>query len=393
MQWLQPTPVLLTEFGGSVSNEHRMLTPAQTRLLIGLVSAWPACASDEWQCCEGCTTKKVVDPSAPGDLTGVECVIGSVEFRGRSDLLDVADLQRVTGSVSIFENPDLASLDGLETLREVNGHFAVATNDGIEDLDALEGLESIGGELSIVDNGALRVASLAIEDVGGEVFIANDSNLSELTLDSLSSVYELNISTNPRLTNVSVPRLETVETIFLWDNPKIENLELPEKLETLDTLDLTNSAPRVLEGLEGLIHIQRLRLFDNAQLETVSAFGRLQSAQGISMYRNPLVADIEDFGDLAEVEIIALEENPSISDLKWLRAESVDAVRIIQNTSLTDEAIDEFLERTEIDSEKIGGNADHPDPYPDPCPWVGDQVCDGPDGNGLCISDPDCEAP
>lgn len=103
-----------------------------------------------------------------------------VSAHAGSDLHDLSCLERVGGTVVIWNSPQLRSLDGLESLSEVGGSFELGehlslsvANDQLEHFDALSRLQAIGGRLSITGDPALqRFGELpSLRVVGGEVFI------------------------------------------------------------------------------------------------------------------------------------------------------------------------------------------------------------------------------
>lgn len=90
------------------------------------------------------------DPSAFADVACASSV--TIEGTALTDLSGLSDLEHVLDSVSITDNPDLQTLDGL-AIPAVEW-LALTYNDSLTNVDALASLESIGyGE--VYCNGAL----------------------------------------------------------------------------------------------------------------------------------------------------------------------------------------------------------------------------------------------
>lgn len=108
------------------------------------------------------------------DLSPLHClrrIEGDFVANGVASLEALGGLERlwqVTGSVEIFANPMLWSVDGLDALDTVGGALRIVQNPRLLNLHALSSLTSVGAELAIYDNPELATcdATLLRDRVG-----------------------------------------------------------------------------------------------------------------------------------------------------------------------------------------------------------------------------------
>ncbi|MEG3658631.1 hypothetical protein V5097_14575 [Arenibacter palladensis] len=91
-------------------------------------------------------------------------------------------LSKIYGNLRIGNNKNLRNLKGLNNLAEVTGNIWLQWNDSLESLDDLENLISIHKDLRIVDNSSItNLDGLnTLESVGFNIHIADNSMLSSI---------------------------------------------------------------------------------------------------------------------------------------------------------------------------------------------------------------------
>lgn len=90
-------------------------------------------------------------------------------------------LCEVGGSLSLLENEQLTTPDGLDVLSIVGGDLVLRSNPLLEDTEGLHNLRTVGGSVVLEDNATLRDLSglLTLESVGGDLVIRGNVALSE----------------------------------------------------------------------------------------------------------------------------------------------------------------------------------------------------------------------
>jgi len=131
-------------------------------------------------------TQSEVDNFLTGVNTGCTIFNGTLSIEDDNDgndninsLLPLNGLEVFTG-LSIVSNPDLISLEGLESVREVQNLFVIGNNSNLTSLSALLNLEHFGDYFTITDN--IKLVNLAgLENVqsGFDVFVFGNSMLSD----------------------------------------------------------------------------------------------------------------------------------------------------------------------------------------------------------------------
>jgi len=129
-------------------------------------------------------------------MAGVREVTGYLTIREDSpgsitSLAPLECLQSVgdglLGGLSIHDNAELTTLEGLESLTYVGGILGVTENAALTNLTGLDNVTRVEGSVIVYDNAALAsVAGLgSIEYVGVDVLIYDNPELSQCLLDDL----------------------------------------------------------------------------------------------------------------------------------------------------------------------------------------------------------------
>jgi len=208
----------------------------------------------------------------------------------------LSGLTTVTGSLTIINNPDLTSLDGLENLIEVSGSLTIENCLMLSDLSALDNLVTIGNVLQIHFTGA-----------------------TDLTFNSLVDPFKIDIRFNNSLLDIS--GFNSVVDMFsleIWNASSIQDISGFQSLLTLDEdLQLTN-------------------LFN---IPGVTGFGSITNVGGIlQINAGPFNNGFPDFGNsytVGTVNIISCNMIEDISNLSSIISIGLD-LNILNNGILSD---------------------------------------------------------
>ena len=131
---------------------------------------------------------RITTPEQMDDIAGYTSVTGWLEvFETEAQCVDfLACVEEVGHDVTIYGNPNLATLTGLDALESIgtfdDGNIIIGSNHALEDFDGFNGLETIPGSLSIREHDALeRVSGLQnLETIGIDITIQQNPVLAEL---------------------------------------------------------------------------------------------------------------------------------------------------------------------------------------------------------------------
>lgn len=291
---------------------------------------------------------------------------------------------------AIGGNPDLVSLQGLESLRSVSGVLRVSSNPNLQSLSALKKLESLGylliqknnqlenlaglenlkkatnkyGGLSIWDNRHLKqikaldslveLSSLSISgnpsldsleglhkltEIKGSVYIDKNSKLDDLSgLRNLKLVGDyFQVRANNGLKDFSgLENLERIEGFFsVSENKQLISFKGLNKLVYVDDLWIKEN-PR-LENLTGLNQLEQIKssleIIDNASLNSLNALNKLKTVgYHFRIYNNPKLAAIDGFKNLEEVNDLLISS--TLTANSFPRLSRVKKLSIHVNTTL-----------------------------------------------------------
>ncbi|WP_164017430.1 DUF7151 family protein [Pyxidicoccus trucidator] len=217
---------------------------------------------------------------------------------GSNDMLqDPGELPNIMNleGVSIFKNPALRTLP-LPNLQTLSGSLYILDNPSLTSLGSIFRLQSVGGDVNIENNASLRnLTGLRVQSVGGSFSVLSNPLLAELGDVRLKQAGSLRISTNPVLLRVGpIPSLELVRDEFLiQNNPKLTSVE----------------------GLPLLRHVKRLFIGDNPLLTGLTGFARLLSLKELDLRQNDALVSLADLKVLRELESLFILRSPELTRL------------------------------------------------------------------------------
>ncbi|WP_223033527.1 hypothetical protein [Hanstruepera marina] len=170
----------------------------------------------------------VNDPNSPDQVTNI------------SDLSSLLSISSVQYGVTVYNNPQLNNLDGLNSLTYINGGaLTIDSNESLVSISALTGLVSFRS-LEVVGNPMLlNIDGLeGVQSSRESIIISNNSGL--LNIDGLSG-------------------LRTIggEFLFISDNESLANINGLSNLENVDR-DIVISSNIELTNLNGLSSLQNV---------------------------------------------------------------------------------------------------------------------------------------
>lgn len=384
------------------------------------------------------------------------CVVGDLLIEGRdpNDLLHLDRVREVSGSLIIFNNSKLVELPRFSALARIGGSLSISSNEDLAVIHGFPALESLGGAIYIGENPNLVAADLVPEIATVDtIFVALNPRLSTLQgLKSINSVTgDLIIRNNASLTTLELPALEEIGRDFLlsdllqfrtarfpalqhvgrnWSIAATDNLisltgfsaieNVGESISLISNkalIDVTLAAP--------FNKVQEIVIHDNPALKVILGDGsvRLAPSSSVKITANPVLHTLNGFERVTALESLTLTENDSLEQIEawpglvrvtgrllisrnsaltgfppFLPAlESAEDVWIFGNMVLEAATVDALLTRIDVATiPRIGDNKGEATTF-DPCPWVGDFICDGlldvfgQRGTELCLTDPeDC---
>jgi hypothetical protein len=208
----------------------------------------------------------VAHEAAPASVADVNVAVkapriveGDLTISNRSSLDELAELEIVTGTLTIEGNTRLQNLEGLENLRAVGGlvvreNLSLATMDSLANLrhaktvsivgnprlENLHGLESLKevDRLVVTKNGIFCTSGLNGLERAGEVIVSENPRLLSLRgLANLRSARDVTIAKNPRLVAESgmLQKLNRVSgDLTIQRNASLDSQEVNALVERLD---------------------------------------------------------------------------------------------------------------------------------------------------------------
>jgi hypothetical protein len=256
------------------------------------------------------------------NLTGLGSALtsGRIEIRDNPRLTSLAGLRFPQGleELSIANTPELADLAEASNLRSVRR--LVLTNTSLRSLQGLSGLTE-AFEVVLIDNTLLS-------DVGGlgglaELSLLRLSNSALVSLDGLSNVSRidvLRIDTNPLLEQLDGLSHVVFSELSVQANSSLTQLPTFAAVTELDTLELEGN-PVLVNGpdLPNVTRVDRVRIVENAVLESISAL------RSMRITRN-----------------IVIRQNPTLTALDLSSLETFRSLRVFCNTALSEAALEPF---------------------------------------------------
>ncbi|HVK98209.1 MAG TPA: hypothetical protein VM553_00280 [Dongiaceae bacterium] len=302
---------------------------------------------------------KLADLSGASRLANID---GSLTLDDNAALVStkgVETLQNIQLDLNLLSNPALASLEGFAGLTRIGGTLAIDVNTTSHNtpsrLTNLSGLDALTHTGSIRINTNPQLASLqglnSLTTVTNYLYLANNPLLQNLqALDSLTSVRIVSLERNRQLRN-------------------LQGLEQVRNLDYLTINGGNNTTPPAeglnsLTGIEAVGSIKHLQLFGNplsdlSALDNVAITGSLtlnynlitalpaiqvDALEGVSIF-GERITSLEGLNNVTRLGYLQLHGNNQLADLSGLNAlNRVDeGFSIADNQSLCQSAADALL--------------------------------------------------
>lgn len=266
-----------------------------------------------------------------GDVT-----IGGWDWGGSdiNNLNGLSILASIGGSLSLYQNNSLLTLEGLDNLNSIGGDLSISFN-SLSSLTGLDNVTSIGGGLEITYNDYLTsISGLQNLTFVNGLYIDISNNGSLISLSGLENLTSINgillIFKNDAL--ISLSGLENITSIGsnlgIIQNHALTSLSVLEGLTSIGSrLDIyDNDTLTSLSGLDNLNSIGgRLHITDNNSLTSLSGLGNLNFIGGnLSISLNPALNSLEGLEKLTSIEgYLIIDHNDILTSLTGL--DNIDA--------------------------------------------------------------------
>jgi Leucine-rich repeat (LRR) protein len=290
------------------------------------------------------TSLRSLDLSGNPGLTRLDIGTASVDalFISECPLVDLSGLGAVTlgSSLGLEGLPNLVSLDGL-------GPAPGLTSVILRGCPALVNIAALAG-LSALD--VLRVAECGLANLDA--------------LSGLQRLGALDISANPNITQIdALASVAGLQRLSVSQNPSLVALPSFDTVVDLFNLDSCGEQCGFWLGLR-----------DNAVLQRGPSFPQLTQFYSLSAVANPNLQSLGSFAAARSVSELIVEGNPALAALGLPSVEAAGRL-IIRGNALPESELAALRAVPGVNDRRIVSNGAGPDRL-DPCPWVGDGVCD-----------------
>ena len=262
-----------------------------------------------------------------------------------TNLDGLSTVTSMKGGISIFDCPDLVSIEGLSNVSNLGpvGNVFLSGLPNLESLAGLEGLDTINGSLIIGGGsygGIIQLENLAglnnLKAVGGYVEVSNCSALTSLWgLHQLSSIGgRFNIFNNNLLPNLS--GLESLTSVGL--NPA----------GTGDDLNIGNLGFGGNDSLQNLIGLNNLQTIGgdlninlNWNLQTLFGLQNLSSIGGnLHLFYNDQITNLQGLESIesigGNIEIPSCLNLETLQGIENIEGNSIEGIDISMNPLLSE---------------------------------------------------------
>ncbi|MCP4459163.1 MAG: leucine-rich repeat domain-containing protein [Cytophagales bacterium] len=259
-----------------------------------------------------------------------------------SDLTPLTNLTFVSGSVYIYNNDNLKSLNGLQNIDRYSS-LEISGNDLLTSLVALE-------NISAIDNLGIRANNLlgtleALENMSivNNLIISDNPQLT--SLDGLHNISEVNgsliIARNNLITSLEELGNVTgkVGGLNIRDNPKLTSLNGLQNISEVGGLSISGGLTTL--GLQNLTKIEYGLKISGTQITHLQDFNNLTYApyNGIIIEDNKLLKSLDGLVNHSNgwTVLIDITGNDSLTSLEGLDSMTSIShrIRILDNKSLT----------------------------------------------------------
>lgn len=264
--------------------------------------------------------------SSLSGLEGLTSLNGVLRISENNALISFEGLGNIESvqSLSIAFNTSLTSLTGLEGLQTITNDIEIFQT-AIGSLEALFNLEPQSiNRIVIFDNDNLPSLNGLQSITGVSSYMEIEDNNGLLTLDGLENLEDINtllIASNPLLSSLDAFEnltSEPVNTIRIRNNQSLLSIEgLASVVNIEEVLDISfNNNLTSLQGLENIQTAKAIDMTSNPQLQSISALQNIQSSAIIRIQDNASLTSLEGLENITEVgQALIINSNPQITSL------------------------------------------------------------------------------
>ena len=247
-------------------------------------------------------------------------ILGDLTIKNTSNVDRIDDLTglnkvvSVGGNLTIQDNTNLITLDGLQNITTINGALTIHNNN-FQNLTDLEGIVQIG-RIAISNNSSLsnlnglqNLTAIGTTNTSPSIYIDDNPNLSDISaLAGLNStLVQLSIQNNNSLVNLTgLEQISSVGSLSISDNDLLQNLTGLSGLTTITGSCFIgpNIALQNLNGLNNLESVgSNLTITGHPLLTDLSALSNVHTIGGLSISDNDMLTTLDDFSSLTTLDI------------------------------------------------------------------------------------------
>ncbi|HZW76926.1 MAG TPA: cadherin repeat domain-containing protein [Flavobacteriaceae bacterium] len=299
-----------------------------------------------------------------GDL-----LIGSDFYNDIHDTGSLLALEKVTGSVHIWNCSHLAVLDGFQNVSEIGGGLYFGSN---PELEKIEGFNQVSQLDFIVLEENWKLKNIQGFDRLSEVkhFECYDLHIPDFnTFSSLKKVTHLTIYYCPNIKSLEgLSGLDEIEeTIYISSNDLLENIDALSNIRS-SLKKMTISGNSSLKNINGFANIgvsEYVTIEDNERLENVDGLSNIRELMGITIRKNNFLHNLNGLSGLTKIGSsgILIHYNNLLEDLQPLSAlEHIEGTLSVRNNVMLKDfcGLQSSLISSTPSGFEINGNAYNP---------------------------------
>jgi Leucine-rich repeat (LRR) protein len=338
-----------------------------------------------------------IGPALPGAMQRGSLILGTGVLRDLSGLA-LEEVDSITA-----ESEPLESLTGLGSARVRSLYISYAAIEDLGGLEAVTGIEEItlvGNEqltslrglpassslqrLSVESNPSLTSLDGLVVPSEMRALTLSSSPISDITaLGTLTSVTDSLLLFGISLENLeALTNLRSVTQLTISNNPELAQVEALGGLSAMSGLEVSSNASLLLlPEMPGINDPLGVSITDNPLLASGPSFPALTQASTITLTDNPVLTSVDGFGALQQVGSLVIARNAGLLELDLPALADVESrLEIRGNGALPSSQLDALRELPLAGVEVYLSTADAP-ALLDPCPFLGDVVCDEASGD------------
>ncbi len=259
------------------------------------------------------------DQDEPTDTTDPSGAADEAEERTDADWIGLCDGTAVVDEQSlphfaacdtiagdlVIERTLLPAVEQLHNIERIEGSLIIKRNVLLNDLSGLRSLQTIGGGLSVESNAKLYTLGdlLSLHTIDGTLLVKDNARLSKLDLVSLQIAGSVWLERNRLLGGLGLPVLQSVSgAFFLFDNDLLSTLGGLSALQALGELYLQDNDGLIQISAAPLpfIYLSRLTVRGNRSLRSFSGLEGLMAVGELSVYDDPALVSFKGLGALEQ---------------------------------------------------------------------------------------------